>query len=372
MYNKKLIYDYVMGNDILEYDLDTLENDSTFMKQVIDFTNDKNTYNLCGEQVKNDYDFIKYIIHKFQDDSKFIIEVANEYIKNNQTQDFEPNCVELKIIMSDIGKRKNEDEFINFTLSTLAFQEYILTQINLVKEKLEKEDLGLGFYIIKSMYYNNPIIVEYFAKKFINQIFYEDENYTFEELIHKNIRDYIFVESPGVINYLTNYIRTYDSDLSAYLCKRPYLLDKTKNTILSIKSNWKNFTNEQSIRKLEVFIEKVYLIFPEYPKDISFTVSQLIEYIIKKCNIIKEDKTIREYIKSRQSSEIKKNILFNIDEDKMTFTEHRILNQAMQLATTIFSKDVVGIKEYQSEIYDEYPIRKNNKIFKLKFNKGEK
>ena len=187
MFDKKLIYNYVMGEDIENYSIEQLENDVNFMKQVIEFTNDKNMYNLCGEKVKNDIEFIKYLIKKFKKDSMFIISIAEEYIKNNQTEDFDDNCFELNILMSDIGKKKNEDEFIRFAISKTEFQEYTLSQIETVKEKLPKEDFELGFHIIQCMYYKNPIIIEYFAKKFINQIFYENEELTFEELIHNKM-----------------------------------------------------------------------------------------------------------------------------------------------------------------------------------------
>ena len=116
MFDKKLIYNYVMGEDIENYSIEQLENDVNFMKQVIEFTNDKNMYNLCGEKVKNDIEFIKYLIKKFKKDSMFIISIAEEYIKNNQTEDFDDNCFELNILMSDIGKNKNEDEFIRFDI----------------------------------------------------------------------------------------------------------------------------------------------------------------------------------------------------------------------------------------------------------------
>ena len=40
-YNKKLIYDYIMGNDIEDFDTDELENNPEFMMEVIKYTKDK-------------------------------------------------------------------------------------------------------------------------------------------------------------------------------------------------------------------------------------------------------------------------------------------------------------------------------------------
>ena len=68
-YNKELIMNYINGNDIGDYDLNELEDDKLFMTKVIEFSNDEKMYNFCSDNLKKNYEFIKYIILKFK---KFI------------------------------------------------------------------------------------------------------------------------------------------------------------------------------------------------------------------------------------------------------------------------------------------------------------
>ena len=81
-YGEKLIKDYIEGNDIEEYSIEELENDSEFMIMVINKTNDKNICNLCGDDVKKDPRFVKYLITKFNYDTNFIISI-NIYFMHN-------------------------------------------------------------------------------------------------------------------------------------------------------------------------------------------------------------------------------------------------------------------------------------------------
>ena len=52
-YNKKLVFDYVVGNDLDDYEIDELENTPEFMIEVIKYTQDKKMYNFCSDNVKS-------------------------------------------------------------------------------------------------------------------------------------------------------------------------------------------------------------------------------------------------------------------------------------------------------------------------------
>ena len=56
-YNSKVVFDYINGNEIIDYNIDELEDDYEFMMMVINYTNDKNMYNLCSDEVKTNYEF---------------------------------------------------------------------------------------------------------------------------------------------------------------------------------------------------------------------------------------------------------------------------------------------------------------------------
>ena len=113
-YSKRIIFDYVFGNDIKDYDIDDLENDYTFMMEVIKYTKDKKMYDLCSENVKLNHEFVKFLIIMFQKDRDFIKKVSNYYLKNRT-----PNINEYRadvehdeiiILMSNLNTDKNDED----------------------------------------------------------------------------------------------------------------------------------------------------------------------------------------------------------------------------------------------------------------------
>ena len=94
-----LIRKYVNGKDLGEYSIEQLENDKDFMMGVISYTNDTKMYSSCSELVKQDYEFVKYLVLKFKDNSEFITTVADNYVNNTDT-DWERR--ELNIIMEKV------------------------------------------------------------------------------------------------------------------------------------------------------------------------------------------------------------------------------------------------------------------------------
>ena len=112
IYNSKLIHDYINGNDIIDYDIEELENDYRFMMKVIDYTKNKNMYNLCSDEVKKNYTFVKFMIEKFKDDVNFIAKVADYYL--DQTNDEDITYNELNIIMDSIVNTDIDSELLSY------------------------------------------------------------------------------------------------------------------------------------------------------------------------------------------------------------------------------------------------------------------
>lgn len=84
-YSKKLVFDYVMGNDIVGYNIEDLEDNPIFMRQVIEYTKDFKMYFHCSEKVKNDYEFIKFMLLTFQDLSTVLL--AQKYLQKLEEDD---------------------------------------------------------------------------------------------------------------------------------------------------------------------------------------------------------------------------------------------------------------------------------------------
>ena len=57
----KLMNQYINGSILDEDTLNKLENDYNFMKNCIILTGDKKLYNLCSDELKNNFDFIYFL-----------------------------------------------------------------------------------------------------------------------------------------------------------------------------------------------------------------------------------------------------------------------------------------------------------------------
>ena len=78
-----LIEKYINGDDLGEYSIEQLENDKDFMTSVINYTNDVKMYSLCSDELKKDYEFVKYLVLKFKNNPDYITKIADYYFGNS-------------------------------------------------------------------------------------------------------------------------------------------------------------------------------------------------------------------------------------------------------------------------------------------------
>ena len=133
-YSLKTIVNYINGDEISDYDIDYLENNPQFMMEVINFSHDKNMYNLCSNEIKKDYEFIIFLIYKFKDDLKFLTKIVDDFISSNPSL-FEQ--IEVKLAFGEVLKKQDyplyqENLFFVDTLYLLMKQEIDKT-INIIK-----------------------------------------------------------------------------------------------------------------------------------------------------------------------------------------------------------------------------------------------
>lgn len=171
MYSKKLVMDYINGNDIEEYSIDELENDPNFMIQVMEVTKDKNIYNLCSTNVKKDHQFIIFLINNFKNDLNFISKVADFYLDQEIDDTL---AMEIYILLSKIENFDDNLKFMEYRLKAETFYIIKVAEISSLKEEKDDYLLGKGnlaFLLIQEEYQSSSIIVNFFAEKFINDIF---------------------------------------------------------------------------------------------------------------------------------------------------------------------------------------------------------
>lgn len=293
-YNKDLVKRYINGDDIDEYSLDELENDFNFMQQVIETTNDKNVFFLCSDELKDNIEFIKYIINKFSKDKKFIIEVADNYISDkllyvDNNEEYNIEVTEINMLMSNI-LRKDNDNIDKYSIRIACEYGKLRTGIEEMKLNPENDsiNIGMGFIIMKLVYNGNQTILDSFSKRLIEEIMVNDD---IEKNLHRKYYKKNDVTKIGINTLIINYISEYDQELANYIITDLSIIKGLTDIVGKILYNWDRYNKQEEDRIYDLILDKY---FNYFEKDNHSTIDSitLLYYIGRQLNI--EDK-LKEY-----------------------------------------------------------------------------
>ncbi len=238
--NDEYLFNYIKNNEI-DIDIkEQLQDDYKFMMKVIDITNDKNYYHLCSSRVKNNYEFVNFLIDKFSDDKLFVGAVSYLCLQNNRIIDI--NYKEVLVKAYELLKNE-ERSFLSYYFKRMgeAFYKIEMNFINNYKE--DNDIVDYSFIFIKFKYKDNYVLMDFFAKKFINEIFFKIN--FLEDLVHEYFNDYEEFKSYGVNNFLIYIIEKYDFVLADYVKCNVILLDSVKEKLESIEQNFNTYVKNE-------------------------------------------------------------------------------------------------------------------------------
>ncbi len=357
-YSVKTIIDYISGNDIENFTLEELEDDMEFMKSVINYTNDKNMLFMCSERLQNDFRFIKYILYKFSYDLEFICKIADEFLAKTD-EEHKTDRYEIAIIMCQLINNKDIEYLRYHAIASIGF----LWELEFVKKcqqqyKSQNSTMGMGFIFIINDEENSPIMIEYFAKKFINHILAYCE-INFEDLLHKRFSTKKELEQEKINSFLISFLLCYDIALANYAKAHLEILDGLKEEIQYAIKNWDRYIDKKEREIYDLLLEKVHQYMQENPgalfleDDLLYTIGQELGVLdkIQKYNIAWDEDTTGEAIN-------KKDLSF---QDKIHYYAIK------QLMTNILNGSYV---EEDSYIAEESPTGKN--VISIDFNKVQK
>lgn len=343
IYDLRLVYDYIWGNDIEEYNIDDLENDPEFMLQVMEKTRDKKMYDFCSDSVKTDYAFVRNIIELFKDDFKFICNVVDTYL--DSLSDAEKiqgtSYAELNIVMTGLcGRSLNE-----YAIMAAGFYEYERQRakicINAMNDSDVREQSEAGFLVSVIQYENSPIILNFLAKRMINEYLYGERDNNLEYLIHSRFRSMSDFEEYGEVNFLYDCIYHYDRDLCSYVFDRASSVDfgSVLKEVAKVKRDWSLYMDRVNSWRVDVFGQE----FSRYMVDEGgigkLSYDEVVSYVANKLGVVDT------FIKFDSA------FYFSYDEDNYKILETddvKNINKGIALATQLFSRDVIG------EDYDDY------------------
>ena len=362
-YDIKTAQAYINGEDIESYTLDELENNKDFMMMVIRTTHDKKMYSFCSDEVKTNHEFVKYLIYEFKNDLNFICEVVDNFFdaKGDTKEAFE-----LSIIMYDILKRKDDDRFLIYGLKANARYIYEMSEIQLYIDKSNDENnIGMGFIVVYDEYKDSKIILDYFAKKMVVNLF-EDNKIKLEELIHKNFRTKKSFEDVGISNFLINFIRYYDDMLSDYLASNIYLLSDYIKEEKKIKYNFDNYNNKLESEKIDIILERIDEYFKEINASYYLSETFLTYYVAKKLGVL--ELLINNSLISKES--IMSALSCYSDYEISEILQNSFIDMANFKSVEKIFKEVLFNKDFVEE--DSYTKKEANETIIIDFNKGKK
>ena len=360
-YNNNIINSYINGEDLGDYSKDDLENDKIFMMLVITRTNDKNYYDLCSLELKMNYEFVSFLIEKFENDISFICEVADYYLENS---DDEITRFELVIKMADLMEGKEEEKYQEYNVIRESF--FLTKRVQIEEGKLNINDeytsskIGMGFLWIFDLFHNNKIILNYFAKKIIENIL-EENNINLENMLHQQFDNPQEINKIGIHNYMLKFIGIYDSMLASYLSTNLDLLDEYKNKIDKIQKRWNQYDNRNEQKKYNLVLEKVHEYVEQIEDEGILTETDLLYYASKKLGVA--DKLVKHEIVTGFDESFINDFdeEFLIDTLKVSFIDQMHFHNVKRIiSSTLFSK-TDDSSEFDSD--DD----KNGKILKLDF-----
>ena len=292
-YDKEIINSYINGTDIEGYSIDELEND-------------KNFYNLCSDNIKKDYDFVKFIINKFKTDIDFICKVADYFLANVED---ELMRTELTIIMAGLTEKRKEEKYYEYKITSDAIFTAKRVKIEMAKIKLKDEyasnEIGMGFLLIFDSYNSSKIVLDFFAKKFIESIF-EEYDIDLENMLHQQFNSSEQINKMGINNYMLNFIGAYDSMLASYLSINIELMKDFSNKIREVQTNWDKYNNVNEQKKYNLIFNK---------DEGLLTKTDLLYYVGKELGIVEK---IAKYDKVR--AEFAEDIINGLDNEFLTDT----------------------------------------------------
>lgn len=305
-FTTKTVFDYLVGNDIVGFDIDELENNPEFMAEVV--CKDKNSYNLCSDAVKGEYAFTKRLLEHYKDDVEFALRIYYDYENYSDSKDdenaelFEEQYFEINILMEEITKNEDElvrEQFQSATTVSLLIEK---TDFELIKENINEEIPGIGFYYEQTKFGHNENVINYIAESFIRNLFFKVIN--LEENIHSMYKTYEDFELAGKYTAIVKLISYYDNDLSEYAALNPKVLIVLDKDLERIKKRWDKYETYKQKREIyrRIYEEEKYDRIIERVKDYvrynpcRFEADDALVYIGEKFGV-KEDiiKALNEY-----------------------------------------------------------------------------
>lgn len=218
---------------------------------------DKNLYFDCSDELKQDFDFITEVINIFSDDFDFIDEVAESYVKYIPVEDINgnPEYIELCMLLGQyVSEGHPYYEFYTNRLNGI----YSIFLLHVMMVKDEFPDVSeLGFSILMEDHKGRKNILDYFARRMMDELYHKNHCGDFEDLIHKHCDSAVNIMNEGYVDFFVRNLYGVDQSLSYYVFDHSYLLDDLINELDEICEDWDEYEQALSEKCISLIKEWV-------------------------------------------------------------------------------------------------------------------
>ena len=271
-YGMDLVDDYINGGELEGYDVEELENDPTFMKKVFMASGDKRLYSHCSLRVKYDYDFVCFLITRFSNDHEFIDMVVSNYL--NAIKDEKKQIGVVCRMCNALKNSHDEDLYGKYRIMFLA--KFMLEIILIEGSNTEDMDIGLGFCIFLEEYGYDDVILNSFAKELLSYLF--SDKIDLEKELHKMLNTPKDAYNGGLMNFMINFIRRYDSMLADYAAVHLDVLDVFQEKFNKYSNKWDHYIDLEEESKYELMFENIHDFFKNYENKSQLDEDELIYF----------------------------------------------------------------------------------------------
>ena len=222
------------------------------------------------------------------------------------------------------------------------------------------DNLGMGFLIIYDSFNSSQIILDYYAKAIIEDIF-EEYDIVLEDSLHQRFNTFEKIEKIGIKKYILDFIAVYDEMLSSYLSSHIYLLEDISKQLDKIKNNWNKYIETKERKKYNEIINKVHE-YMEYEAVDYYSLNETTLLYLVATNLGIE-KTLLKYdsISEEYYQEIMEEAHFLLEVSELSFNDRLNYNNIKKIILDIL-KDNQSSSQTPEEKTENY---KKCKIIKL-------
>ena len=210
----------------------------------LEASRDKEIYYSCPEELKSNFYFIVEVIEIFKDDFDFIMEVAESYLKYIPKEEIENSkeYLELSILLGEnVPEGHPYYEYYKVILECLFAG--IFSEMVVAKDYLPGVS-DCGFSLLMNVYKGRENVLNYFAKRLIECVYYHNSLGSLEELVHKNYEDFGDIVEEGYEEFFIRNLTDVDYSLGEYLASNMNLLEEVCERLDYVGNNWEHYEED--------------------------------------------------------------------------------------------------------------------------------